>query len=534
LTDFQDSCPTGEFYQQVDKNIASVCTTLQAANSVPHFRQGDSTVHTFTFHQTRKFLSGSLLSLIILLGSILAQTPSAKSAQQPLADPKKGEADGPVIVSSGDVNRDPERPEPKKIEPYQFGVFGFPSINNKGEVAFLGRYPTKTAGVVGQGIFVKSDKGIRVVASSEVKIPVLDEYFISFNNPVIADNGDVTFVASFTGKKTDVVPGAPPSPETGNPDDSRRAAIWLADASGLRMVARINDEVPRMPSRMQSLSSPSINSNGLLAFVGTYVDPDGRGLFFYDLKADQGKGKMNLVARSGQKTPAGPETSYSEHFYPAYLNNRGEIAFFVRVGDGGGVFVKRDSGIELIALQGRPSIMKNGDAQANWLGFGNMSPDINDNGTIVFVAFWDGQNFGRGIFVKEPGDSAIKNVLRTGDKVGETEAIFSDFSNPIINTRGEIAFKASYGGRSRGIFVKTAKGIEIVAREGDKLPGGGRDEIFNNFAQLSFNDHGQLVFYGMLKGATVGLFIWDEKEGLRRLVGRGDPVPNRPETGPSK
>ncbi|MGH9800236.1 MAG: DUF7453 family protein, partial [Blastocatellia bacterium] len=103
---------------------------------------------------------------------------------------------------------------------------------------------------------------------------------------------------------------------------------------------------------------------------------------------------------------------------------------------------------------------------------------------------------------------------------------FEDFLSPAVNSRGDVAFVGNFSGKNRGMFIKTAKGIEAIALMEQKIPGSKNEfEIFNNFQQPSINDRGEVVFYAQLKNSDVALFHRDEKGVLHTLVRRGDKMP---------
>ncbi len=476
----------------------------------------------------------SLLVAVLLVAGLADRSPvfaqpgtsdKAKSSGASAQEQKKEQDDGPVAITERSRSEE-TRKEPPKLEPGQIGVVGFGDINNKGEVAFWGRFisPGSAQGV-GRAIFVKSAAGMRMIVRDGDKAANLDEPLTDFGNPSITDNGELVFTASYghlapRASEQSASATPPGQPVTAAPE-REKTGIFIKDSKGLRLLAEVGQEVPRMPSHFSNLGNPTANSKGLLTFVGTYIDPDGRGLFYLD--SAQQPPKLSLLVRSGQPSVAEGRMVYSEHFYPSAINERGEAAFFVRLGDSGGIFVKREKGIELIAQQGKASPV----AEGRYIGFGNLAPAISSKGDVAYVGFFDGPNAGRGLFVKmAEQEGPAKLIARSNDPVGNTEAKFSSFAAPSINARGDVAFIGFYGGRTRGIFVKTAKGLEIIARAEDPVPGGAKGEVFNNFASLAMNDQGQVVFYGQVRGSgTVGLFIWDEK-GLRYLVKRGDKIPD--------
>jgi hypothetical protein len=142
---------------------------------------------------------------------------------------------------------------------------------------------------------------------------------------------------------------------------------------------------------------------------------------------------------------------------------------------------------------------------------------------VLFVAFYDGPNNGRGLFLKRE-NGPIEIVAKSGEAISGTTSNFTDFMNPMINARGDIAFLGQFGGRSKGIFLKTAKGFEQVVAVDQKLPGGKPHEIFNNFVQMAIGGSGEIVFYGQYRNGEVGIFIKDAK-GLRPVAVRGGKLP---------
>ncbi len=303
-----------------------------------------------------------------------------------------------------------------------------------------------------------------------------------------------------------------PTPQEAMPLLNR--SLYVKTAGGIKSLLKLGDEVPNMPSRFTGFSNPTTNSQGVTAFIGTYGDPDGRGLFLVE------NGKPRIIVRSGQRVGLGIEGSYSEHYYPSQINDRSEIAFLGRVGDKSGIFVSRPKGVELLALTGTPAPIPN----TNYIGFGNRAPGISSKGEVAFAAFTDNPEAQRALFFKGV-EGPVRIVVKAGDKIGDTGYAFSDFLSPAINARGDIAFVGMYGGRNRGLFVKTAKGIEPVALLEQPIPGGAKDELFNNFTQPSINDRGEIVFYAQMKNGDVGIFHRDEKGTLRTLVRRGEKMP---------
>jgi hypothetical protein len=485
-------------------------------------------------NQRHIFFTLALVSLCALLGvfGARAQQKSGQSqqTQSPAkpkeTQPKEGEpipvkeaqpkGDEPVAVTERITLE--KRGESKTVTDEQFGNFRPPIINNKGEIAFVALFSSaKSKNNFAQAVFVRLADGSWKVVREGEKAANLPEPISGFGAlPSFNDNGDLTFIAGFGAETRTPAAADPHDPNVAHAPVQNRS-LFLKTASGIKSLVKLGDEVPAMPSHFTGFANASTNNQGVTAFIGTYSDPDGRGLFVIE------QGKLRLICRSGQRIGNGEEGTFSEHYYPAPINERGELAFLSRIGDKSGIFVLRPKGIELITITGKPSPIK----AASFIGFGNRTPAINNRGEVAFVGFYDGPDAGRGLFVKSEGP--IKVVARSGEKIGATNNAFTDFLYPAINGRGDVAFLGKFGGRNQGLFIKTAKGIEQIAAVDQPVPGGDKEEVFNNFTQPSINDRGEVVFYGQTRnpksGIEIGIFHRDEKGNLKVLVKRGDKMP---------
>lgn len=456
-----------------------------------------------------------ILILLMIGMSLPAIRTGASAVQDP--KPKAGQPDEPQAVTQRTRIEKPG--ESAALTPEQFGNFRFPTINNKGEVAVLALFPVNDKERrFGQAIFIRRPDGSWKVVPEGTKADNLPEPIHTFSSPSFNDKGELTFLAGFgaPGKKA-ATPIDPNDPIAHAPVIKSQGLI-IVNESGAKNLLKFGEKVSNMPSYFSGISNPSTNDKGTTAFIGTYTDPDGRGLFMFE------GGQLKLIARSGQRISRDSESTFSEHYYPTQINERNEVAFLARVGDKSGVFVARPGGIEKISFIGEPSPIKG----ANYLGFGNRTPAINNKGEIAFAAFYDGPDAGRGLFLKGAGE--VKIVAKSGDPIPGTTWNFTDFNSPAINDRGDIAFVGNFGGRNRGLFVKTAKGIVPVALADQRIPGGTKDDVFNNFTPPSINDRGEIVFYAQWKtltGVDIGIFHYDEKGALRLLIRRGEKMPKQ-------
>ena len=448
-----------------------------------------------------------------------AQQPVAKADPQQKPKPATNE-DEPVAITpkSAPVEEVAAKPAPT-LRPDQHGNFRNPATNSKGQIAFLSLHnaPGSATGAT-QTICVTQADGKFKMTREGTKILNLKDEITSISSVAIGENGDVTFIANLAGKEP-----LPENPNAPNRDQyiAKPQGLFIRNAEGIKVLLRLGEEVPNMPSFFSGMANASSNSKGQTAFIGTYTDPDGKGLFILE------NGKPKLIVRSGQKIGTGETRVFSEHYYPARLNERGEIAWFSRIGsDGGGIFILRDGKVENLAMQGKASPVKYKDAAgkeqfANFIGFGNRAPAINDNGDVLFAAFFDGPAYGRGLFLK-PVNGPLQIVARDGDAIEGMSAQLSDFNYPALNNKGEVAFLGVYGSRTRGIFIKRKAAVEPVALLDQKLPNGKPEDILNQFIAPVINDRGEVLFYGQFKNSSTAIFAWDATKGLRTLVRRGD------------
>lgn len=477
-------------------------------------------------HSSPRFL----LLMLALLAGALGVFSGATSAQQPQAPaqtpvspvplpqtPPVGKDDEPQAITQR--AQAPQQQPSRTLEPHQFANFRFPTINNKSQITFLGiSLNPEDRSRAKQTIFIRQPEGNWRIIREGVKAEGENAGIFAFGFPWLADNGNLIFMGEpplDSQAAPPVLDPNDPAAHNAHPVVYTRALYWQS-ATGLKNLLKLGSEVPNMPSTLTGISNATVNSQGTVAFIATYVDPDGRGMFYIE------NGKPRIIARSGQKIAPGSEYSFSEHYYPSQINERNEVAFLSRLGADSAIFVSRPSGIELITMTNKPAPLKD----TSFIGFGNRAPGLNNKGEVVFVGFTNNPEAQRALFVK--GAGPLKMVARSGAPIQGTTYAFTDFYSPAINDRGDIAFLGRFGGRAQGIFLLTAKGVvEQIAVNDQLVPGGDRkkEEFFNNFTQPALNDRGEVVFYAQIKNGDTAIFHRDEKGVLKMIARRGDPMP---------
>lgn len=459
------------------------------------------------------FLTLGLATAVTIGGSFYAlparaaQNGSSQQASKPAND------DDPVALTAKTTKPAEKKEEPKPLAEDHLGQIATAQINNNGDVAVVTRFPSAKG--TSSAVFVRKADGSWLALRDGEK-PINHKHALfALNGTHLSDNGELAFAGIIDGPPAGALLSANESPDA----ITKSSGVFTKTAEGIKIYVQSGEEVPNMPSKFYGFNAVSRNSKGTIAFIGTYADPDGRGLFVIE------DGKMKLVARSGQKTPARPGSLYSEHFFPSSINERGEVAFFCHISGGAALFLKRpDNKVEPIVVQGDPSPVEG----ANFSGFANRAPVINSKGDVAFSAFVDGPKAGRGLFFKPQG-GAVRMLARSGDAVPDMTATFTDFYMPSVNAAGEVAFVGTFGGRTRGVFLKTEKGIEKIALGEEPVPGQKRGTseavLFNNFLFPQVNDKGDVVFIAQLRPSTIAVFLKKKDGPLEKIMQVGDKIP---------
>src|SRR5262249_38705073 len=280
-------------------------------------------------YQRHLFFILSLVSGGALTGMIAVsaqQSQQAPQPQKPTQNPvKPANNDEPVAVT--ERVKVEKKTAAKEITDEQFGTFRYPIINNKGDIAFLAFFTTPASkSGSDQAVFVKKADGSWKVIRRGEKASNQPDPITTFGSvPAFNDNGDLTFVAEFelaASKPAPVASAIDPLDPMGGQVQSpaMNRGLYIKTAEGLKSLAKFGEEVPNMPSHFSGFANASTNSKGVTAFIGTYTDPDGRGLFLAE------EGKKRIIVRSGQRVGNGIEGVFSEHYYPTPINERGEVA----------------------------------------------------------------------------------------------------------------------------------------------------------------------------------------------------------------
>ena len=347
------------------------------------------------------------------------------------------------------------------------------------------------------------------------------------------------------------------------------SAIYAGLPGALQIVARESDPAPGTVGARYSSSftNPTTQFTGINE-LGTVIfksDLDGgdtvpgvndEGLF------SGSAGSMNMILRTGDTLPDG---SVVESL--GFLNQIGHVGQVLhapslstsvgsppaQVGSDRALYISLP-GIPtaahfLIAREGDPAPGTQGAVYGNATDFWNAGVSANCFSSALQVAFQSALfggdaviNFNdRAIFVG--GIGGVQMVVRRNDPAPGTTQSFEVFNNSSLklNVTNTIAFQSSLQGagindfNDTGIWTGTAGNLQLVAREGEPVPGMPGLE-FGNLSgwSMHLDDLGQLLMsmplFDPLTQLSAGhtLWSWDPESGLRLALQSGDQIEMQP------
>jgi len=212
------------------------------------------------------------------------------------------------------------------------GAFFNPSLNNRGDLQFVGIYSTDQGIHVsgepyvglGMGIFAADPGGqlSRVVAPGDAA-PGGGKFDLA-DQPGVNDKGDVAFFGHVAGEEVDSANNSPPQALIIN----ALGSVYVKDgATGeIKSIAHAGDPAPG-GGVFRAAFAPVINNRGDVAFAGDLTPaPDANlviGVFLYS------GGVTIPIARPGDAMPGGGHfvTGSNIGGSQVHLNNRGDVVF---------------------------------------------------------------------------------------------------------------------------------------------------------------------------------------------------------------
>jgi len=245
-----------------------------------------------------------------------------------------------------------------------FSIFGAPSLNDPGQVAFAAELTGTSGGWAdNSGIFRGAGGALTQIARAGQAAPDGNGTFFDFGTPSLNDAGQAAFDAELTGT-------------SGGTSDNR--GIFRGSGGTLTQIAREGQAAPDGNGTLSSFGYLALNNTSQAAFDAELTGTSGGTSDNTGIFRGAG-GPLTQIARKGQVAPDGNGT-FSTFYSPA-LNNAGQVAFEAFfIGTSGGT--TDDEGLYLgdglqlvrVARKGQPLA---GSTIAE-IDFAHIAPDEND------------------------------------------------------------------------------------------------------------------------------------------------------------
>jgi arylsulfatase A len=218
----------------------------------------------------------------------------------------------------------------------QFQSFLGPTINSRGDLAFLGIVAgADTTSENTTGIWADSAGTLQLVVRRGELAPGTTARFAGFNQPLINGEGRITFAGTLVGEGV---------------NGTNNSGIWSEGETALSLVARRGDQAPGTLAQFAALNDPVANSRGQIAFAanlsGAGVNSgNDRAIWATDIN-----GQLQIIVREGDQVNVGDDllnpdirTVSTFQFFgnsggqdgrPNGFNDAGQLAFQLNFTDG--------------------------------------------------------------------------------------------------------------------------------------------------------------------------------------------------------
>ena len=344
-----------------------------------------------------------------------------------------------------------------------FTQFSDPSLNNHGDLAFAALSTSQTAHYA---LYLRTGGHLRTLAASGQRAASGGAFKV-FNDVVLNDRGTVVFLGL-----TD--------------DRIAQQGIFLARAGAPVPIAVAGQQAPS-GGVFTDFANPTINTGGTVAFVGRMGG--GEAIFAAS------EGSISPIVLSGQPAPTGGTFQFFLDGSPAQ-NDRGQIAFVAATTDRGifGVYV---------TVGGKPVPVVTTDDAAPVGGlfteFGSLM--LTNAGTVGFVGRTAHSTIREALYVT--GRATLVALARQGESV--SGQVLTTFANSAINQSEAVVFQLGTPDPiPRAIFLARRTGLSAVVRAGDRSPTG---QLFTAFSTPALNDRGEVAFVAETDDFRHGIYL---------------------------
>lgn len=412
-----------------------------------------------------------------------------------------------------------------------FGSFldyGPPALNDGSQVIFSADLSGNAGGGAADELVVRAESGgsLTILAREGGSIPGGTGAYDNLKTPnrryVMNNDGRAAFVCEMTG-----TPGGA----------SDNQAIYSSDGPGTETLhARTGDAAAGTGSSFVGLFPPTINHRSPVR-VSFYAHVGGGGAHPGYIYTNSG-GSSTLIAKITDPVPGDPGTLLQfDESQPASLEPFGDaVAFRAQLTgtphaseDDAAIYKGRGGGLIQVA-RGREPVPGGG---ANYDEF--YDPVLNALGNVAFRVVLRPTSSGEAIVI-QGGDLDADLVVMSNRLHPDGVSKFDRFYSPALSAGNVVGFRAVLketpggGFDDEGIYRGDGTILMEVAREGQTVPEG--SGTFASFgSNVAINAQGQVLFYATLRGTpfgsadNAGLYLWDEIDGVVKLVRERDAVP---------
>jgi hypothetical protein len=374
-----------------------------------------------------------------------------------------------------------------------FLYFSSPSLNDAGQVVFGAELSGTRGGTSdNNGIFLASGGTISQLVRTGQAAPGGNGVFSQFSDVVMNDAGQVAFSAVLSGT-------------SGGAGDN--AGLFLASGSTIVQIARKGQSAVGGNGVYSSFGPLLVNDAGGAAFRATLSgtaggSSDNSGIYF------GAAGALSQVARTGQAVPGG-NGAFQTLSDPS-LNNTGQVAFgAVLSGTSGGA--SDSAGVYQGGTGGLAQIVRAGQSAAGGSGlYAGFGPPVL-NGSSVTAFYCDLNSTPGGATDNEAivrVGSSTTQIVRTGQAAPGGNGTFSYLDYPVLSSNGQVAFWAQLTGTSggsndnSGLFRSSGAALVQLARTSQAAPDGNGQ--FSWLYEPAINASGQAGFYADLTNTSGG------------------------------
>ncbi len=302
-----------------------------------------------------------------------------------------------------------------------------------------------------------------------------------------------------------------------------------------------------------SFSRPSINNSGQVAFSATLAgetvttDND-RGIWIASQQS------FDEVMRESQAAPGpNPNSVFNQtNFFPSTtiaFSDTGEVVFNAYVGnpDGsstiGTVWAGRDGALRLVAYRG---MQAPGTAQGRTFYADNARASISRTGKVALASNLDGfrSQISDGYWVE--ADAGLQAVAVMGDAAPGMEtgvklaSVPIGFSGPVINSNGEVAFRAFLTGpgvsgqNDESLWVGSSGSLLNIAREPLHIEELGSSVAVRFFSADGINSNRSVPLEASLSGPGIdgtnsSAYLVASPDSVTIVAHAGDSAPGAPD-----